>query len=370
MTPRLPPARDEVEVSIFGPGKGESCALHLGQGDWIIVDSCVDQRTGGNSVLSYLDEIEVDTASQVRLVVASHAHDDHIAGISDIVARCDSAEFAWPDAASREEFLTLLEADSEMAEYVRPSAFAQYRRVLDLLAGRPGAGGRPQVKRALAERLLWRQNPSGTAAVVALSPSDEAVTRSLEHFVNLLRANETEKGRVSPGDPNTFATALWVTAGDVAILLGSDLLVGPGPNCGWNAVLGSTTRPPGHASLYKVAHHGSPTSHHEGIWSDLLEPAPLAVLAPYRGSQTPRPSREDEGRICGLAGAAYATATTRTPAPAASVKRTAALLATVATSVRETYGSPGQIRARCAITGGTWDVTLTPPARQMSARTA
>ncbi len=367
MTERLHPPIGEVEVSIFGPGKGESCAVHVGNGDWVVVDSCVNQRIGGNPVLQYFEEIGVDTTTRVKVIVATHAHDDHIAGIADLVNRCSRAEFVWPDAASREEFLTLLEADSEMSDYVRPSAYSQYRRVLDILEERAG-GGRPKVKRALADRLLWRRDTEPKVQVVSLSPSDEAVTRALEYFAGLLKANETEKRRVSAGDPNTFAAALWVRVGDVRVLLGSDLLIGPGPNCGWNAVLGSATRPSGRSSLYKVAHHGSPTSHHEGIWSELLDSDPIAVLAPFRGSRTPRPSPEDEARIVGLSREAYATALTRAPAPPAAVRKTAALLGSVAARVREVDGTPGQVRARCAATGGSWDVTLFPPARRMDAR--
>lgn len=37
----------------------------------------------------------------------------------------------------------------------------------------------------------------------------------------------------------------------------------------------------------------------------------------------------------------------------------------VATLVRETYGTPGQVQARCAIYGNTWDVLLSLPARRM-----
>lgn len=73
------PGRDLIEVSIFGPGKGESVLVHLGQNQWIIVDSCIAPRTREIPALEYLDQIGVDASTQVRLIVATHAHDDHFA---------------------------------------------------------------------------------------------------------------------------------------------------------------------------------------------------------------------------------------------------------------------------------------------------
>ncbi len=39
------PGQDIIEVSIFGPGKGEPILVHLGRNEWIIVDSCINART-------------------------------------------------------------------------------------------------------------------------------------------------------------------------------------------------------------------------------------------------------------------------------------------------------------------------------------
>ncbi|MEJ7744202.1 MAG: MBL fold metallo-hydrolase [Nocardioidaceae bacterium] len=83
-------------------------------------------------LLRYFDEIRGGHKfSRVKAVVATHAHDDHIAGIADIVERCETAGFVVPDATSREEFRTLLEADSEMAGMFDPPPLDQYRRVFD-----------------------------------------------------------------------------------------------------------------------------------------------------------------------------------------------------------------------------------------------
>ena len=102
-----------IEVSLFGPGYGECVVLHLGAGDWAIVDSCIDHRTGQPAALAYLSSLGIDPAVAVKLVAVTHAHDDHIRGIADVLAACESARFVRPVATSRNEFLALLDADED-----------------------------------------------------------------------------------------------------------------------------------------------------------------------------------------------------------------------------------------------------------------
>ena len=61
-----PSARDEIELTLFGPGYGESVVLHIGDG--AVVDSCID-KDGRPSALSYLENL--DPAEVVVLVAAT-----------------------------------------------------------------------------------------------------------------------------------------------------------------------------------------------------------------------------------------------------------------------------------------------------------
>lgn len=65
------PNRDELEVSIFGPGYGESIVIHFSDGQWMIVDSCLDPDSVLPVPLSYLMQLNVDVDKAVKLVVAS-----------------------------------------------------------------------------------------------------------------------------------------------------------------------------------------------------------------------------------------------------------------------------------------------------------
>ena len=94
-----PPSAEQLEISVFGPGYGECIVVHLGHGDWLINDSCVDS-TGEPVALYYLRRIGVRVEDQVKLIVASHWHDDHVRGLREIVARCVRVHSLSPSDAS------------------------------------------------------------------------------------------------------------------------------------------------------------------------------------------------------------------------------------------------------------------------------
>jgi beta-lactamase superfamily II metal-dependent hydrolase len=355
------PGLDVIEVSIFGPGKGESVVAHLGQNEWIIVDSCISSRTHAIPALEYLEQIGVDASTQVRLVVGTHAHDDHFAGLAKVLERCESAYFVCQGALVKEQFLALVEMDKKLYPEVRKRALAEYGRIFDIVQQRAVArGGMIPMKFAGQERVLL--DDSNGTRVLALSPSDQAHARSLQALADAFAAAQTSR-KGGCIDPNELAIALWIEAGDKTILLGADLLKGPA-GCGWGAIL-DFFRPPAKASVYKVAHHGSANAHHDGIWEQLLVPDPVALLAPYRPGK-PVPSPEDRKRICGLSNSAYITAKPDLPAPSREVRREIADLGPLARNAREPWGKPGQVRARSGVGQVDWDIQLISPASRLT----
>lgn len=354
----------EFEVSIFGPGKGEAIAVNLGGGDWITVDSCRDQVTGAHPVLRYLEQQNVDIATQVRRVVATHAHDDHVAGISELFARADSAYFVTSAAVTTSEFFARVETDEEIEKHLTKKVRAEFSEVLDELARRaPRYGGAVPLQHADQQKLIWSRPASEklpAARVLALSPSDTAVLRARTQLAAGL-AKVDDRRRLGSADPNEFAVALWVEVGDVSVVLGADLLNGPA-GCGWGAVLASHA-PTGTASLFKVAHHGSEGAHHTGMWASLLAPDVVAVLAPFRHGRHALPNPADVGRIKSVSSSLYATASPKNPAPHSTVRRTSAALSAIASNVRDPNGRSGHVRARWSGGYVGWSVETFEPAR-------
>jgi glyoxylase-like metal-dependent hydrolase (beta-lactamase superfamily II) len=57
---------------------GESLVVHLGDGDWMVVDSFVDRQTGRPVALDYLTRLGLSPEKVLRHIVISHWHDDHM----------------------------------------------------------------------------------------------------------------------------------------------------------------------------------------------------------------------------------------------------------------------------------------------------
>lgn len=312
--------------------------------------------------LEYLYRMGVNPSTDVRMIVGTHAHDDHFAGISSFFEACQSATFVVSDALTNEEFLALLCADAEIPQPARYSSYSEYRRIFEIAESRKGKDGfRPLRRASEGKRLLDFPNVQGFPGVqvTALSPSEHAKTRALRALAAQSPEVSARRGRVPALDPNDASIALWVEAGDVRVLLGADLLVGP-LGCGWQAVVESFT-PEGQASLYKVAHHGGESSHHQPAWEKFLIENPVAVLAPYRRAGSNQPQPKDVERILSLTDRAYITAT-GSPTPSRATKKEKSKLGTLAKNVRNVWGKVGQVRARRAVNGGDWVVRTFPPA--------
>ena len=66
--------------------------IHLGDGQWIVVDSCIDRLTRRPVALDYLEQLQVNITEAVKLIVVTHWHDDHIRGISTVAREAHRAE--------------------------------------------------------------------------------------------------------------------------------------------------------------------------------------------------------------------------------------------------------------------------------------
>lgn len=355
------PADDVVEISVFGPGRGESIAVHLGDGRWIVVDSCIQKGTRDIPILNYLSRIGVEVEHQVRLVVATHAHDDHFAGISRILEACPTADFVCPSALSSPEFFALTDIEEQEHAGLPVRAYREYRRIFEIVESR-GARGLEPVQFASARMHLFTE--IGTdfyREVIALSPSSKAYRRAMRALRKVV-PHPGEAAIIPPIDPNELAIALWIMAGEKRLLLGADLLKGPNGS-GWHAVL-LGPRPDRKASVFKVPHHGSGNAYRQGVWSELLMTEPLALLTPYRGA--PVPKAADRRRILKHTSSAFITAPPERPLVPGDVRREMAALGSLAKNVRMADTLCGHIRARSVLGEDKWHVELAGPAEPLS----
>jgi hypothetical protein len=310
-----PPSSEEVEVSIFGPGYGEAIALHIGEGKWILVDSCLEPDSNLPASLHYLHSLNVDVEGAVKLIVATHWHDDHIRGISNVLNDCRCATVCISTALDAEEFLALTSLyDKPVIR--RDSGLNEFIQVLRTTNTRKERGVRfCAPKFALADRTIFQDKVhlgSGTVEtkMFSLSPSDASVLKAKLAFAMLQEELGPGK-RVAPIPPNHASVVLWLEVGHHKVLLGSDLEVTADPKTGWSVIVNESMVVSEKAGVFKIPHHGSKNAHFEDVWSKLLLREPFAILTPFRLGGKTLPTPRDVTRICQLTSRAYATAPPR-----------------------------------------------------------
>jgi beta-lactamase superfamily II metal-dependent hydrolase len=354
MTAKDPPLSNEIEVSVFGRGFGESVLVHVGDGLWILVDSLLDQD-GTSAPIRYLTDLAVDISKGLRLILATHWHDDHIGGISAAYRDAPDAVLAMPQAMSA----------LEMKAFIRDAARGGSEKIssgvseLQAIATIRHDEGREPFRLAKANNVLLRENALShghSVAIEAVSPHDEDV----QAFVATLASSpQVRPGqRVMPFEQNDVSVALWISVGPHRLLLGADLENSANVNRGWQAVLNSPAPLTGRASFIKIPHHGSANAHHQPVWNTLLEDQPLAAMTTWnRGRKLP--TLPDAKRILALTPRAFVTSSfdRRAARRAVAVERT---LGDAGITIRAKQPLAGHIRCRRDLSAASpdWRVDL------------
>jgi beta-lactamase superfamily II metal-dependent hydrolase len=348
---RTPPGSDSFELSLFGCGVGESAALHLGHGEWIIVDSCRINKRDEPLPLIYLRECGIDPASAVKLIVLTHWHDDHVDGASSIVQACPKARIALSAAFVADEFAQILGLYGLGDRIVdrRTSGVRELGSVMSISEQRIESGAIPNtgfaVIPAQADQRLYRR---AECELFALAPSPGSIHVARNELKSLLAdlLSTPDQSRVLiASGRNDYSIALWLRWGDLRVLLGGDLEVNADNGRGWGAVLTCHQFPDKKAQVVKIAHHGSPNGDDPRVWEHLIEPNAHALLTSYSRGVRPLPDETDLARIKQRAANVYYTSLP----PRASVRRDRTVEKTIQTVARRrrTLGrEPGHVRLR------------------------
>jgi beta-lactamase superfamily II metal-dependent hydrolase len=295
---------DQVEVSLFGPGFGECILIHIGGGQWIVLDSCVS-LTQECVALEYLRRNGFD-ANAIKLIVATHWHDDHVRGLSQILAASPNATFTASMAMSAKEFIALALARNSLRATAATSGVDEITRVFSMLK----TGGRI-VQRAKENTTLFRvpgsDLPHGfDCTITALSPSDKQLETFLDDIAELAPDSAKSESRCVSRGANHFSIVCLVQIGSVSILLGADLEETADAKTGWSVIVKSQLRPKTKASIFKIPHHGSQNAHNEQVWNEMLIGQPFAILTPW-GRGAGLPQDRDVARINTFTANAYST---------------------------------------------------------------
>ncbi len=345
-----PPAIDEIEVSLFGPGFGEAVAVHLGFGRWLLVDSCYRTHSTEPVSLSYLNELNVDVRNAVVLIIVTHWHSDHIAGISKIVDACESAKVAIPDALQCNEFFKLVEL-YRRRQMLQSTGIHEFETLFSKLKERMKGPLRATRDKLLFAHSMGEQDPHKRIEVFSLSPSDEDSLLAQLALSNVMPKGNDRPRRIPVPERNDASIALWIKSGQQRILLGADVESGARATTGWNAILADAQCLAGQqASVFKVSHHGARSGHHPDIWTRLLLNHAIALVTPYNRGRVPLPTRIDMERLTSHTSNAFVTSRLSRKSYKPSSRVVADQLRLFARKAEAIIKTDGHIRLRRAIT--------------------
>lgn len=293
------PLPGEIEISLFGPGYGESVLVHLGDGTWVVVDSCLDKDKEPYA-LSYLKNLGICPADSIKFVICSHWHDDHIRGIQQILNEAPNAKFICSSAVKSEDFKRLLCYSFEGVLKPMGSGMDEISKILKKL--REHKGERPIL--AFPSKVLHRDKEQ-SIEILAHSPSDEAILASFARISDI--KDNLNSRRIPNIGANQSSVVISLQVKETSVLLGADLEEHGREGLGWTAVLDSfKTCSSLQSSVFKIPHHGSKNGHHDRVWDEMFDKKPIGILTPYnRGKKLP--TADDLKRLDLRCSAVYTT---------------------------------------------------------------
>ncbi len=337
---------DEIEITLFGPGYGEAAAVHLGCGSWILVDSCIDPASKNSAGATYLEGLRT-TPDCVLAIVATHWHDDHVRGLTKLVRAYPEAPL-WVSGALRSD-----EAGAFFAAYNGSKSTDLTRGTAELYGAVQQA---KSVFWAIQRMTVLELFPNGVKTIVsALSPVHAAHSATIAKLASYIPREGDSVNHAPDIQPNIESIALHIDFGHDAVLLGSDLE--EHPTLGWTAVtqdVWCAQRTPAH--VYKVAHHGSSTAEHAGIWTKLLAPKPISLLTPFVRGSVRLPRSLDQTRIRQKSSQSYISSngTLKPKMDSRVLKR----LNDIGGNVKRFNAALGAVRMRKRYTESDWRIEL------------
>lgn len=323
----LPSGPNEAEVTLIGgtSGYGESVVVRYGENEWAIIDSCIDSLSQKCLPIAYLEDIGVDVGTQVKYVICTHWHDDHIKGLHKVLEACSSeTTFCVAIASEKLSFLyeiqrsNLYEPDKGVRkelilamDIVKEKGIRVKRLIQDLPVFRTASCGcialSPSQKEvdSFYNELAYATSEQGqvltqkeilkTIPVAEIEAADDitnVVFTSLEETFDVDSAEITEVdlqelGRIkedakfSKPNINDRSVALLFTICGHHAVLGADLEVSSDRESGWQSVNDCMSMEGVAAGIFKIPHHGSSTGYYELFLRNHIKPTATGKVSTW-----------------------------------------------------------------------------------------
>lgn len=270
---------DVAEITVLSSGSyGESILIHLGNNEWIIVDSCVNPRFPNEPLpLKYLESINVDPLN-IKIIICTHWHDDHIRGLATVFEACKNAEFCIARAHDKDKFRWFISSDNS-----KPlnSSTKEFVKCLLLLKSR-----KIPYREAVENRIIFNNS---LVQVLTLSPSDFTNQKFDLEIGSLITDYGKSNKRIPYSSPNNRSVVLYLKLGYHRVILGADLENVECEDEGWQRIIKAKVFDAIKVSLFKIPHHGSENGYCSELWDSILDNNPVSKITPWNlgGSTLP-----------------------------------------------------------------------------------
>lgn len=297
---------DEFAVVVVGgPSQGESVLIHYGDGMWIMVDSCT--YGGENLPLLVLEKLHAEKTSVTR-VICTHWHDDHVAGLSEILKECPNSYFLVPSVTNAIILPQYFVYKSEKAvKENEKEAWQMFQKCLDVLSKRDNVLD-PELKEKqfvkIGESILDYDTHHTHVDIKALSPSQQMCSK----FGQMLADGDANTCDFDDSEiePNMCSITIGIKFGENrrSLFLGADLECNRPPDSAYNSCVeecaerhglgmcnlkGSRHLEPfGQFSYTKINHHSSKTGYCCHYWDALVAEDNIGVSTVFTSKNLPR----------------------------------------------------------------------------------
>ena len=295
------PKPDELTITVLGgAGQGESVVIHIGDGNWIIIDSYVSNKL--SLAYIYLTSIEANL-DNVEMIICSHWHSDHVKGMCQLLKSCPNAKFYVPSVSGSKYYpeffagnIKEIEITEEgvltvMEEFQSCMSYADQNNILDYLE---------------RDKTLIKRNVNGQCLeIAAISPSKDLRNRFHKMFASKKDGKYKEYGI----EPNMCSSAIMVSVNnELHFLLGADLecnrseddkdFDGCPNHCAERGIRGwcnTFHESQNHNfvnkySYVKIAHHSSETGYCPKLWNEKVTEDVIGVTTVFNANLLPQPN--------------------------------------------------------------------------------
>jgi beta-lactamase superfamily II metal-dependent hydrolase len=337
------PKDSELEITLFGPGYGEALCIHIGNGYWVLIDSCRD-KDGKSASLQYLTSIGIDK-DKVLFIIISHWHDDHIKGVTNLVRHFEKATVIFSPLISEKYFLALTEQLKNIGTK-NGGGLREIRNCLDI------ALNENRIKTYSENQCIFNSATSGidvgqNLKIHSVSPSNAGVTEESIGFTKSFEIGS--KDYVPSKKENHASIAIHICTPEFSVLLGSDLETYHSDKFGWGAVLKNNNVIESKCDLFKIPHHGSEGAYHPDVWKTLISDEPISILTPFKNGNVDLPKAAGVDQLKKDSHSVYITASNSSTKPHSIKNRAAAKILNRKTKIKTdatTGYSTGQITVR------------------------